>query len=262
MNYISYYLYEKYFLKFYEIFPSFKPNISGKNKDLNFITKLSINSFYEKLNNIDKTDKSNLSFKKKITNEIKKNKNSKLKKFLDAYKSDKSKKHGYHTLYEYILKSKNNPKIFEIGVGSNNKKILGSVGSNIVPGGSIIAFKKFKPKAKIYCADIDKQIKFNDKDIKFFYLNQFSVKSFNNLNNKIKLKFDLMIDDGLHSIITNINSLIFFLKKLDSKGFCVIEDIGQEKKGIWEVVIKLLPKNFKGCLIKFKLKYMLIVQKD
>ena len=40
---------------------------------------------------------------------------------------------------------------------------------------------------------------------------------------------DLIIDDGLHSIFTNLNTILNSLPKLNKKGWLIIEDIGAEK---------------------------------
>ena len=52
--------------------------------------------------------------------------------------------------------------------------------------------------------------------------------------------FDLIIDDGLHSIGSNLNTLIFALEHVKPGGVIVIEDIGAEKVAHWRVVDMIL----------------------
>jgi hypothetical protein len=82
------------------------------------------------------------------------------------------------------------------------------------------------PNANVYGADIDKDILFESERIKTSYVDQMDSRTFNDLLNKFgNTKFDLIIDDGLHSIGANLNTLIFALNNLKDNGWIVIEDI-------------------------------------
>lgn len=69
---------------------------------------------------------------------------SHLKEFLDLHGSDKASLHNYYLLYGYFFTYfKSPPKILEIGLGSNDSRILSNMGPNGRPGESLRAFRDF-----------------------------------------------------------------------------------------------------------------------
>ena len=100
-------------------------------------------------------------------------------------------------------------------------------------GASVKAFRDFFKKAKIYSANIDKKILFEDKGIKTFYVDQTNITNLDGLFRKIRKNFDLIINDGLHAPYTNINVIISSLNCLKKNGWLVIEDIPFKAKPIW-----------------------------
>ena len=129
------------------------------------------------------------------------------------------------------------------------------------PGASVKAFRDYFKKAKIYGADIDKNILFNDKRIKTFYTDQSSINSLKNLYKKVGKNFDLIIDDGLHAPYANINVIIaslFFLKK---GGWIVIEDIPFKAKPIWEVINLIIGLKHNCMMIEAKSSYLFLINK-
>ena len=49
--------------------------------------------------------------------------------------------HNYHLVYSALFKNKNNvKKILEIGIGTNNTKLISNMGQNGIPGASLRAF--------------------------------------------------------------------------------------------------------------------------
>tara|TARA_B110000259_G_scaffold159248_1_gene182172 strand:- start:1045 stop:1800 length:756 start_codon:yes stop_codon:yes gene_type:complete len=152
----------------------------------------------------------------------------KLGNILKINHSDKSTCHDYHNLYSFILNklTNTNINILEIGLGTNNPNLVSSMGSGGRPGASLYAFKEYLPKANIYGADIDKNILFNEDRIKTCFVDQLDLKSFENIKNTFgKIQYDLIIDDGLHSIGANLNTLLFALDNVKLHGWIVIEDI-------------------------------------
>jgi hypothetical protein len=143
--------------------------------------------------------------------------------------SDKSTNHDYHILYSYIFyKLGKNSKlnILEIGLGTNNPSLVSTMGINGTPGASLRAFKEYLPNASIYGADVDKDILFESDRIKTSYVDQLDINTLNNLTNIFgNINYDLIIDDGLHSIGANLNTLLFALNNLNDNGWIVIEDI-------------------------------------
>ena len=141
------------------------------------------------------------------------------------YGSDKSNKfkytnkpgHGYSKFYEKYLKKKKNKKLSILEIGSYS-------------GASAAAFKKYFPKSKIYCFDINiSNFKYYSKDIKVFGLdikNEISIhKILKKLTKRKKLEyFDLIIDDGSHNLSDILFAFKYLFKHLKKGGFYIIED--------------------------------------
>lgn len=144
-------------------------------------------------------------------------------------KSDKSTAHNYHLAYTYILDKlgKDSPlNILEIGLGTNNPALASTMGIGARPGASLYAFREYLPHAKMYGCDIDKDILFEDERIKTCYVDQMDRKSFDALAEHFgPIRYDLIIDDGLHSICTHLNTLLYALEVVNDNGWIVIEDI-------------------------------------
>ena len=156
------------------------------------------------------------------------NENSdKLGYILEQNRSDKSTCHDYHILYSFIFNQIGEQiNLLEIGLGTNNPNLVSSMGSYGRPGASLYAFRDYLPKANIYGGDIDKYILFESERIKTCYVDQLEIKSFDNIAIQFgEMKYDLIIDDGLHSIGANLNTLLFALDNLNDNGWIVIEDI-------------------------------------
>ena len=68
-------------------------------------------------------------------------------------------------------------------------------------------------------------------------------------------RFDLIVDDGLHSVQANLNSLMFAIKYLKADGICIIEDIPERSLSAWMPVLHLLKGQPCG-LVKGKLAYL------
>ena len=144
-------------------------------------------------------------------------------------KSDKSTTHRYYIFYSYILNKLGIEKelnTLEIGLGTNNPNLVSTMGVDGRPGASLYSFKEYLPNSNIHGADIDKDILFEEDRIKTCYVDQLNSTSFEEIKNKFgDIKYDLIIDDGLHSIGANFNTLLFALENLKENGWVVIEDI-------------------------------------
>ena len=111
-------------------------------------------------------------------------------------------------------------------------------------------------------ADIDKRILFKEDRIKTFYVDQTSNSSLNDFKNKFTNKFDLIIDDGLHSPDANINTLRVATTLIKKGGSIVIEDINIKAIDIWMTMSNLLPSNiFKSQIIEAEGTLLFLVQK-
>lgn len=179
--------------------------------------------------------------------------------------SDKSITHNYHIVYSNLFKSKDYVKhLIEIGIGSNNLDTMSNMGINGTPGASLRSFKKFFSNSSIIGADIDKRILINEESIKSYYVDQLNIDSIKNLFEKNNQKFDLIIDDGLHAILPNINTLLIGIKYLKIGGYIVIEDIHYYHLDFWIFIINskiICPKTYELNLVKCKVSYVLILKR-
>ena len=76
--------------------------------------------------------------------------------------------------------------------------------------------------------------------------------------------YDVIIDDGLHSIGSNLHTLLWALRHVAEGGFVVIEDIGQSKLPHWQVVSLILRQaasRFECCLVDLEPQKMFVCQK-
>ena len=189
--------------------------------------------------------------------------NSELGEILRKYGSDKSISHDYHLVYEALF---NNPgavkKVFEIGIGSINSRIISNMGPSGQPGSSLRAFQDFFCNAEIIGADIDREILFQEKRISTHYLNQLDEISFQELSLLVGDEFDLMIDDGLHTIDANLKSLNFFLPKLARGGYAVVEDIPAAATSVWLMMCRLLSDEGNASLVATRNGLLFVFKKN
>lgn len=185
-----------------------------------------------------------------------------LKNLFDFYGSDKSSVHNYEIIYASILgDGKNIKKILEIGLGSNNSDVVSNMGSAGRPGASLRAFRDHCSNAMIFGADIDQRVLFTEDRIETFQVNQTDLESLRNLESRFESDFDLVIDDGLHSVDANIATLNFGLKKIRSGGWVVIEDINPLLSDFWVFLGNQFPIGFSTFLIETKSALIFAVQK-
>jgi hypothetical protein len=163
--------------------------------------------------------------------------------------------HNYTIYYDNLFKDKkyNKLNIFELGLGTNDISLPSNMGKEGIPGASLRGWREYFLNSNIYGADIDKKILFNEDRIDTFYCDQTDEKSIYNLweNKKIKhILFDIMIDDGLHSVFANINFLKHSLYKLNKNGFYIIEDILNEEVNTFKDELNKI-KNITYTLLEF-----------
>jgi hypothetical protein len=170
-----------------------------------------------------------------------------LKSFLDAEKSDKSTAHNYHILYSYVFGRcgrKSTLRVLEVGLGTDNPDLVSSMGKGGTPGASVRAFRNYLPNAEVFGADIDRDILFSEYRIKTAYVDQLNIKTFEKMYSDMGgKKFDVIIDDGLHSIGANLNTLLFGLDNINVDGWVIVEDIAKSKIDAWKVVDSVLKTN-------------------
>lgn len=167
---------------------------------------------------------------------------SALKQLFDFHGSDKASSHNYHHLYGAIL---HNPEavsaVFEVGLGTNNEDVVSNMGRQGRPGASLRAFRDYLPKAQIFGADVDRRVLFEEERIRTFFIDQTDLAVVNALAATLDVRFDLIIDDGLHSPNANLATMLFALKKLKPGGVFVVEDVHPAHFPVWQIVSALLP---------------------
>jgi hypothetical protein len=247
-------------------FPLYKPYSSGKYLDRANLTVLAINELipllvklghYTSKNRVKHIGVDDVSTKKSLEY------SNKLKDIFNRNNSDKAAEANlYHLLYAFLLPNQEAvEKIFEIGLGTNNVDVVSNMGANGHPGASLRSFREFFPNAEIYGADVDKRILFSEHRIKTFHVDQTDDATFLELDKSIPNDFDLMIDDGLHSVNANIRSLLFFLEKIKVGGFAVVEDIGESALPLWELVGSMLDEKFESFIYTTSKSQVFVVKK-
>jgi cephalosporin hydroxylase len=187
---------------------------------------------------------------------------AKLKELYNYYGSDKAAVHDYHLLYGSLLSEPATvTALLEIGLGTNNPRLLSNMGKRGRPGGSLRAFRDFLPTAQIYGADIDRQTLFEEDRITTFFVDQTDPSSLTALASLTGDQFDLIIDDGLHSPNANLAVLDFGLRKLKIGGWLVVEDIRSEALPIWQLTAAIIPQQFGARLVTARKAALFAVQR-
>ena len=173
---------------------------------------------------------------------------------MNRHGSDKgSGHHNYTKLYHRLFeKLRNSPiNILEIGIGSINPHIPSNMecGRNYVPGSSIRGWREYFPNSTVYCCDIDTDtFKYVDNiyNVKPFYLDMTNQNCIDDVCRGIlhDVKFDIIIDDGLHHFPTNCNLMKSLLSKLKPvNSFYIIEDIINAQYHYRYIDFKSIEKN-------------------
>jgi hypothetical protein len=138
--------------------------------------------------------------------------------------------HKYDVLYSEVLDPSKEMSIMEIGLGSRNPNIPSTMyfyeqDKNFIntTGGSLRAFKEYCPLAKIYGADVDEESLFTEDRIETFFVDQLDKASLKSLFDG--RMFDVIIDDGLHHVTSNMNTLLAALDHVKVGGHLIIEDV-------------------------------------
>jgi len=180
-------------------------------------------------------------------------------------RSDKSTHHDYHHLYAFILNELGREKelnVMEIGLGTNDPNAVSTMGRSGRPGASLYSFREYLPNSSIFGADIDRRILFNADRIRTAHVDQLNVASLEKLPQQFgQRKYHLIVDDGLHSIGANFNTLLFALEHIEKNGWIVIEDIHIVDN--WRTINYLLNLNgnYKTAMVKAKNGHLYVVKR-
>lgn len=178
--------------------------------------------------------------------------------------SDKSTTHSYHHVYASLICNSKTPirSILEIGIGTNNVNLPSNMGRKGRPGASLRSWQELLPNATIIGADIDEDILIFENNINSFLLDQTSNESWGELKLKLKgNRFDLIIDDGLHSPLANLKTIRHSLDLLSPRGVLVVEDIAERSLPYWLLFCNVGIEGYKCQIIQAGKCYLLLVSK-
>jgi hypothetical protein len=180
-------------------------------------------------------------------------KETELCNIMNSLGSDKgSGHHNYTKFYDFLFKNiKSDVKyFFELGLGTNNPQIPSNMagfrnGIGGIPCGSLRGWEKYFENANIMGADIDKDILIQEGNIKTFYCDQTSESSIKDLCSNFNFKFDVVIEDGLHTFEANKIFLENFVGMLRDGGIYIIEDVDKRDFSDFESYILANKSKFK-----------------
>lgn len=177
--------------------------------------------------------------------------------------SDKSTRHDYHPVYAGVLADLGSASgILEVGLGTNHTDVPSNMGPLGRPGASLRAFRDFLPECRIYGADIDARILFEEERIATFQVDQTDQGSLDTLAGQLPPSLDLVIDDGLHSPNANLGVLLLGLAKVRPGGWVVIEDIPRAALPIWRVAELILRDGHDCHLIESRAAFLFCVRRQ
>ena len=177
---------------------------------------------------------------------------STLASLVDNSLTDKNTTHSYLELYETLLQSKKNTaeRILEIGIGDFGPK----------NGGSIKLWRDYFTNATIYGVDIISRDRVVDNLLNHprvvlhtstnGYSGDFVKKTFLDTNTK----FDMMLDDGPHSLESMLLFISLYSPLLKDDGLLIIEDV---QKMEWLDVLKsVVPESLKQYVEIYDLRHV------
>lgn len=155
---------------------------------------------------------------------------------LDGHRS------GYTSLYSFLFSSLKEKKclLAEIGIEKN---------------GSTNMWRAYFPRARIDCFELDKKKielakKQKLKNVHYHYIDVSSPQTITHQFNKVKKKFDIIIDDSTHEFDHQVNIIKNTHKFIKSGGYLVIEDIYRFRKGYEEIKYFEKLKNLRKIFSK------------
>ena len=152
----------------------------------------------------------------------------KLCQIMNKYNSDKCTRHNYTNFYEFIFKKFNGKPItlLEVGLGTNNMDTLSTMGVNGSPGASLRGWREYFPMARIYGADVDGRVLFEEDRITTFYVDILNNATIDAMFRHFGVEaFDIIIEDSYHIMPAQINFLSRAFSKLKPDGIFVTEDV-------------------------------------
>jgi hypothetical protein len=137
--------------------------------------------------------------------------------------------HSYADIYDLLFRPlrRRVRAVLECGIGSNDPAVPSSMGASGCPGASLRVWRDFFPEAQIYGIDIDEKTLFTEERIVTHRVDQTSRESIAAFLAALPadLRFDLIIDDGLHEVHAGTTLFAALSPRLAEDGLYVIEDV-------------------------------------
>lgn len=151
----------------------------------------------------------------------------------ESYHVDKMNPNGYHHLYVELLEPIKNrvTNVLEVGIGTTDPALVSNmnfaVKTGYQTGNSLRVWKEFFTNANVYGIDIDVNAIFQEDRITTFACDSRDVPKMQSILNSVNKRFDLIVDDGLHTLEGNLGTLESTLPYLADDGIYIMEDVNQ-----------------------------------
>jgi hypothetical protein len=137
--------------------------------------------------------------------------------------------HSYTEVYDLLLRPlrRHARWVLECGIGTNDPALPSSMGERGRPGASLRVWRDYFPAARIIGIDIDERILFTEERIETYAVDQTSADSIARFLSRLPedARFDLIIDDGLHTPQAAFSLFTGVSQRLAEDGIYVIEDV-------------------------------------
>jgi SAM-dependent methyltransferase len=136
--------------------------------------------------------------------------------------------HSYTYFYELLFSHcrESISRVLECGIGTNFEDVASNMSMTGTPGASLRMWEEYFPNAEVIGVDIDSRVLFSTDRIKTYQLDQTSVESIERFKCEIgNVQFDLIIDDGLHTLEAAKSLFENIFSHLKTNGIYVIEDV-------------------------------------
>lgn len=194
-----------------------------------------------------------------------------LGRLFDREGSDKTRDHGYESLYAQLLaENVDCGALVEIGIGTPNPAILSNMGPQARPGASLRAFRAFAGSSLVLIgADADPEAvrmarDANERsglDIHYRAVDQLRPESLQELLTAVNpVNPYLVIDDGLHSPRANLNVLESWHRHCDAK-WLAIEDVPLESLVVWRIAQNLLGPGYRLDILQARRDFLVLVER-
>lgn len=157
---------------------------------------------------------------------------TKLCRLAYKYGTDKCPKisHPYTPYYHEMFKKrrKDIKKVIEVGVGT--RRYMHYFPDHYITGASLYMWRDYFPNAQIYGIDVLPGAMCEGERIQTFLLDQTKIEDLETLIKKTGTDIDIFIDDGLHSMTTQLNLCKTMMTMLDKDVTYIIEDVASPQR--------------------------------